>query len=81
MATLVALGVALAIVVGVAGGLDPLGLVILVVLVGVGALGVAVALKAGSGTITPGRCGACGGLVSSNAPYCKHCGATIESSP
>ncbi|MBW3594814.1 MAG: hypothetical protein KY391_04480, partial [Actinobacteria bacterium] len=57
--------------------LDAAGGVILVLVFGVGALTIAVARKSGSGAVTPAECPACNGLISPNAPYCKHCGAEI----
>ena len=39
-----------------------------------GALAIAVADKARSGAVQPASCPECGGLISPNAPHCKHCG-------
>ncbi|MFN2489788.1 MAG: hypothetical protein ABR529_08650 [Actinomycetota bacterium] len=69
-AGLVAIGLA-----SLGGGIDVVALVIIVLTVALGALGIAVARKAGRGAVAPARCAECDGLVSPNAPYCKHCGA------
>lgn len=72
---IVAAGVSLALVVGAGRGFDALSLTILVGIVALGALAIAVARRAGTGIVGPGRCEGCGGLISPNAPVCKHCGA------
>ncbi len=72
---IVAAGVSLAVLTGVSRGFDAASLVILGGIVALGSLAIAVARRAGSGTIGPGRCNACGGLISPTAPVCKHCGA------
>jgi hypothetical protein len=51
--------------------------IILAFIVVFGVLAIAVFDKASSGTIAPARCDECGGLISPNAPYCKHCGARV----
>lgn len=58
-----------------ANGLDATGTIIAAVVVALGALALGAAAKVKAGTVTPGRCDACGGLVARTAPYCKHCGA------
>ena len=72
----VAIGLIEAVVLGYAFGFDVAGLSILGTLVAVGILAVAVARKseAGDSDVGPVACEACGGLISPNAPYCKHCG-------
>ncbi len=60
---------------GVAGGFDPLALVLLVAIAACGALAIALAHRMRTGRIGPVLCGECGGAISSNAPYCKHCNA------
>ncbi len=75
---LVAIGLALALGLGVSRGFDPVSAVILGFLVLFGALAVAVTRRASHGTAEPGRCARCEGLISPNAPYCKHCGASVE---
>ena len=61
-----------------ANGLDATGAVIGFVVFALGALALGAASKVEAGTVTPGRCDACGGLVARSAPYCKHCGAQLE---
>lgn len=72
---LVTAGLALAGAVGLAGGLDLLAALLLGLAAGMGALGVAAARRTGGATVGPRTCGACAGLNSPSAPYCKHCGA------
>jgi hypothetical protein len=61
--------------VALADGFDAVGLTLLVAIAALGALGVGAARRASRGTIAPARCRECDGVVSPNAPYCKHCGA------
>lgn len=68
------MGLALAVGLAIARGLDAVALVILCAMIALGALAVAIARKTGSGGVEPARCRECGGLNSPNAPYCKHCG-------
>jgi hypothetical protein len=63
----------------VATGFDRTLGIILAFIVAFGVLAVAVLDKARSGTVAPARCEECGGLISPNAPYCKHCGARVGS--
>jgi hypothetical protein len=72
---LVGAGLAVALGATVGGGLDRVGAVLLIVTGAVGALGIAAARRASTGAIAPRRCPECEGLLSANAPYCKHCGA------
>jgi hypothetical protein len=60
-----------------ANGLDATGIVIALVTVALGAVALGAAAKVRAGSVTPGRCDACGGLVARSAPYCKHCGAAL----
>ena len=62
---------------GYAVGLDVAGITILACLVGVGALAITITRKSATGIGGPARCVACGGLMSPNAPYCKHCGEQV----
>ena len=59
----------------VAAGLDPTGVGILVAIIAVG--GAAIAGTRRMGRVEPRACRECGGLVSPNSPYCKHCGARL----
>ena len=74
---LVVLGVAVVLALGLAVGFDSTALIIFAFVVVFGALAIAAARKARSGAVAPGGCPECGGLVSPNAPYCKHCGARL----
>ena len=78
---IVVLGVALAVALAVTRGLDVTGGLMLGLLVGVGVLALAVVRKAGGSGIAPATCRECGGVVSPNAPYCKHCGAGLRADP
>jgi hypothetical protein len=71
-------GVSVALVLGLVTGFDVVGVVIFSLILLVGALGVATVTRFKSGDVTPARCHECGGLISPNAPYCKHCGAPVE---
>ena len=75
---LVVIGVIACTTAAVAAGLDTTGAVILVLIVAVGIAAVAGTRKVQR--VTPGRCEECGGLISPNAPYCKHCGARRDPS-
>lgn len=74
---LVVIGMAVVLALGVAVGFDSTAVIIFALVVTFGALAIAAARKAQSGAVSPGRCLECGGLVSPNAPYCKHCGAQL----
>ena len=58
-----------------AAGLDAVGVLIVTLVIAAGMLALAVIKKAETGVAGPGGCDECGGLISPNAPYCKHCGA------
>lgn len=73
VAAFVALGIAAAVLLGLAAGFDPWAVVLLGLIVGTGILAVATTRKSERGEVGPRRCPGCGGLVSPNAPYCKHC--------
>jgi hypothetical protein len=60
----------------VAAGLDVTTIVILIAIVVVGVAAIAGTRKMGH--VEPGSCTECSGLISPNAPYCKHCGAPIK---
>lgn len=70
-------GLVAVVALAVANGLDAAGTVIASIVVAFGALALGAAAKVKAGTVTPGRCEACGGLVARSAPYCKHCGAQL----
>jgi presenilin-like A22 family membrane protease len=67
--------VAVAAIFGVAAGLDPVGLILLAVICVFGALSIAITRRMRTGAIGPVSCTECGGAISPNAPYCKHCNA------
>ena len=78
---IVVLGLAVATGLAVAVGLDTTGAIILGLLFGMGLLAVAVVRKSDAGSVHPAQCPECGGLLSPNAPYCKHCGAAMKAKP
>jgi len=61
----------------IAVGMDAMGTGVLAAIVVVGAAAIAATRK--MGRVGPASCEECGGLVSPNAPYCKHCGARSPS--
>jgi hypothetical protein len=75
VAALVGLGIVAVILIGVGGGFDTGSFIIIAFIAAFGVLAVAVTKKARSGVVSPKRCESCSGLISPNAPYCKHCGA------
>lgn len=78
VASFVAVALALVVAAGVAAGFDSYAVVVLALILAVGLLAVAVARKSGTGEVRPARCRECGGLLSPEAPYCKHCGARLR---
>lgn len=79
VAVIVLVGVAVTFVVsvGLVAGLDVYAAVILGLILAFGTLALAVARRTRSETIGPAQCPKCDGVVSPNAPYCKHCGARL----
>jgi hypothetical protein len=73
--TVIVAGIVLTFLVGLDRGFDATSALIFLLIVAVGALGIAVARRSRSGDVAPTRCRHCGGLMSPSAPYCKHCGA------
>jgi hypothetical protein len=71
-------GIALAFALGLSRGFDAYAVVIFVFIVAVGALAIATLNRWSGGSVQPGKCDECGGLISPNAPYCKHCNAPVE---
>ena len=63
-----------------ANGIDATGGVIALVIGLLAIVALRAAAKVQSGTVSPGRCAKCGGLVAHSAPYCKHCGAPRDPS-
>ena len=74
---IVVAGVGLAVVLGAGRGFDAVSLTLFLGIVGLGVLAIAIARRAAAGTVRAGRCESCGGLISPNAPTCKHCGAPV----
>ncbi len=74
---LVLVAIAFVVSVGLAAGLDVYAAAILGLILVFGALALAIARRTRSGAIVPASCTECGGVVSRNAPYCKHCGARL----
>ena len=72
---IVLVGLALALVLGLARGFDGRSASILAAMAVVGGLAIAVAHRSDGRGVGPTGCTECGGVISPNAPYCKHCGA------
>lgn len=68
-------GVVLAIGIAFNSGGGPVTFVLLGLVLAAAALVVAVVRRQKAGGIGPAVCAECGGVISPNAPYCKHCGA------
>lgn len=66
-----------AVVLGVGVGFDAAAVAILITLVATGVLAIVIARKSEGDAVGPATCPACGGLMSPNAPYCKHCGEPV----
>lgn len=62
---------------GAGYGFDDVAVALFFGLVVIGALAIAVARGRDKGLTAPATCASCGGLMSPNAPYCKHCGASV----
>ncbi len=69
---IVSTGVALALALGLDQGFDTTSLTILGFIVLTGTLAIAATRRSDRG-IAPARCRECDGVISPNAPYCKHC--------
>jgi len=74
---IVALGVVAMILLGLGLGFDVAALIIFALAVGAGLLAIAAARMASRGSVSPGECPRCGGLVSPHSPHCKHCLAPL----
>ena len=76
--TFVITGIVAAVLLGIGVGFDPTAYLILglIALTGLGAILIARRFKAG--LARPARCDECGGYISPNAPYCKHCNTTVS---
>jgi hypothetical protein len=71
----VVLGFAGVVALAAGNGLDTTGVLIAAIVVALGLTALGAARKIKQGSVSPGECEACGGLVARSAPYCKHCGA------
>ena len=71
-------GVALTIAVGAAAGFGVVTSILLALILACGSLVIAIARKSRTGAVGPKTCERCGGLISPNAPFCKHCGAPAD---
>jgi hypothetical protein len=78
VSVLVLVALAFVVSVGIVAGLDAYAAVILGLILAFGAVALGVARRSRSGAIGPARCPGCDGVVSPNAPYCKHCGARLR---
>ena len=72
---IVVAGLALSLALGFGQGFDATSVTILVAIVLVGALAIAAANRSSRGLTGPATCAECAGVISPNAPFCKHCGA------
>ena len=71
----IVIALAVAASLGIAAGLDPVALILLAVICAFGLLSIAITRRMRTGAIGPVICTECGGAISPNAPYCKHCNA------
>ena len=78
---IVVAGVALTTAIGAGAGFGVVTLILLAPIVAFGVLVIAIARKSKTGAVSPATCPRCGGLISPNAPFCKHCGAPFAPSP
>ncbi len=69
----VVLGLVAMVLLGLGLGFDVGAVVILTFAGGLGMLAIAAAKKATAGSVAPRQCPSCDGLLSPNAPICKHC--------
>jgi pheromone shutdown protein TraB len=74
---LVLLAIAFVVSVGLAAGLDVFAAALLGFILLTGVLALAAVRRMGSKRVGPVPCPHCSGVVSLNAPYCKHCGARL----
>lgn len=79
VAIFVVLSIIEAVVLGVGVGFDVAAIAILITLVALGVLAIVIARKSETDAVGPATCSSCGGLMSPNAPYCKHCGELVGS--
>lgn len=77
VAAFVGSGILAAILLGIGLGFDLTAVVYLAFIAGVGGLAVSIASRFSRGTVRAAFCPECGGTLSPNAPYCKHCFADV----
>ncbi len=77
VALLVISTLAFAAVTGFSYGFDGVAIGLFFGLAMLGGLAIAVARGKDKGMTAPAQCASCGGLISPNAPYCKHCGEPV----
>lgn len=71
---IVGAGLLLALALGLRQGFDRASITILVLIAVTGAVALAAVERSQRGAVGPARCASCDGVISPNAPYCKHCG-------
>jgi hypothetical protein len=74
---IVVAGIALVVSVAFLADVDTVTVLYVAPIVLLGLVVVSVAVKTRGGSVRPAECPDCGGLVSPNAPVCKHCGAPL----
>lgn len=77
VASFVGFGILAAVLLGLGVGFDRGAYVILGFIIAFGLIAVAATRKARAGLVRPRPCPNCGGLISPNAPYCKHCSEVL----
>lgn len=73
----VSAGLVGAILLGLGMAFDATAVMMLGFIAFFGGIGLGVAEKTRRGAVSPATCPECSGLLSPNAPYCKHCGARL----
>lgn len=68
-------GIALVVGIAFATDVDTATIFYIAPILLLGAVVIGAAVKTRGGRVRPAECDNCGGLISPNAPYCKHCGA------
>jgi F0F1-type ATP synthase assembly protein I len=77
VAGFIAVGIIAAVLLGIAAGFDPWAVILLGLISATGAVAIATTRKAERGETGPRSCPHCAGLISPNAPYCKHCNEVL----
>lgn len=75
---IVVVGIALVVSLAFAAGVDTASILYVAPVVLLGFVVIAAAAKMRAGRVRPYECTNCGGLISPNSPYCKHCGAPVD---